>query len=155
MRCGHCKQEGVDVEHVRNCAGATVIVDERPLVADGYYTVVFDEARDDRITLRVRAHWDAAAAKRGDRVVDYLMGADNIRDYQGFAFLTSQGELRVWKRFAHNARLRDAWDIVVKDPDETGMAYALHSGNCRRCGRTLTVPASIHRGLGPVCAGVG
>jgi hypothetical protein len=23
---------------------------------------------------------------------------------------------------------------------------------CYRCGRTLTVPASVHRGLGPECA---
>lgn len=28
-----------------------------------------------------------------------------------------------------------------------------HEGNCGRCGRRLTVPESIERGLGPVCAG--
>jgi len=31
-------------------------------------------------------------------------------------------------------------------------AHALSSGNCLACLRTLTVPASIHRGLGPDCA---
>lgn len=29
----------------------------------------------------------------------------------------------------------------------------LHSGRCGRCGRTLTTPDSIERGLGPECAG--
>ena len=31
-------------------------------------------------------------------------------------------------------------------------AYAIGSGKCACCGRTLTVPASVHRGLGPDCA---
>jgi hypothetical protein len=28
-----------------------------------------------------------------------------------------------------------------------------HEGKCGRCGRTLTVPESIDRGIGPECAG--
>ena len=35
---------------------------------------------------------------------------------------------------------------------ESREAYALLSSRCARCNRTLTVPASIHRGLGPECA---
>ena len=30
--------------------------------------------------------------------------------------------------------------------------YAMLSGRCSRCGATLTVPASLYRGMGPVCA---
>lgn len=30
--------------------------------------------------------------------------------------------------------------------------YLTHSGKCGRCGRTLTVPASIESGIGPECA---
>lgn len=30
-----------------------------------------------------------------------------------------------------------------------------HEGRCGRCGRTLTVPESIERGIGPDCAGKG
>jgi hypothetical protein len=29
-----------------------------------------------------------------------------------------------------------------------------HEGRCGRCGRTLTVPSSIDRGIGPECAGI-
>jgi hypothetical protein len=33
-----------------------------------------------------------------------------------------------------------------------GSVDVLHSGRCGRCGRTLTTPDSIERGLGPECA---
>lgn len=201
MKCGHCKEEGVTLAHVKACSGvftggeklpdtvtmlfkppapdtalsfdeveaagldatlrgmashpsAGVVVTKLRFVDDGYYTVVFSDAEDDRITLRVRPHWEEEAVKRGEKVVDYLMGQDNERDYKGFAFLTPHGKRmwNVWKRFASNERLARALEVLHKDPEEAGMAYALRSGNCYRCGRTLTVPASIHRGLGPVCA---
>lgn len=125
-------------------------------VQPGYYTIVFDEAADDRITLRVRDHWDEAGKARGEMVVDYLSGPENTRDYTGFAFLTPHGRnamWSIWKRYRDNGRLARALEVLHKDPGEAGMAYALRSGNCYRCGRTLTVPASVHRGLGPVCAG--
>jgi hypothetical protein len=35
-----------------------------------------------------------------------------------------------------------------------GKAYAVESGNCRRCGRRLTTPESIAAGIGPVCDGM-
>jgi hypothetical protein len=36
---------------------------------------------------------------------------------------------------------------------ECAMAYGKEIGECGRCGRTLTNPDSIDRGIGPVCAG--
>lgn len=123
-----------------------------PHIECGYYTVVFDESRDDRVTLRVRPHWDEGAARRGERVIDYLYGSENTRDYKGFAFITASGDVRIWRAHSHAKRLQDAVDVLRSNPEDAGLAYALRSGNCYRCGRTLTVPASIHRGLGPVCA---
>lgn len=133
----------------------TSVVEALHFVQPGYYTIVFDEAADDRITLRVRDHWDEAGKARGEMVVDYLSGSENTRDYTGFAFLTPHGHSAmwsIWKRFRNNGRLARALEVLHQDPEEAGMAYALRSGNCYRCGRTLTVPASVHRGLGPVCA---
>lgn len=34
------------------------------------------------------------------------------------------------------------------------MTKVWHSGKCGRCGRRLTVPASLERGIGPECAGI-
>ena len=50
------------------------------------------------------------------------------------------------------SRQLEAWKIISSDPKGAGEAYALESANCFRCGRKLTVPVSIHRGLGPECA---
>ena len=63
-----------------------------------------------------------------------------------------------WKRFkAANPperleRIKRAFDRAARDPQAAGLAFALREGACYRCGRTLTVPASVHRGLGPECA---
>jgi hypothetical protein len=35
--------------------------------------------------------------------------------------------------------------------EAAGIAYAEMSKRCRRCGRVLTVPTSLHRGFGPDC----
>ena len=46
------------------------------------------------------------------------------------------------------------WSRFVSDKDFAPAEF-WHEGRCGRCGRKLTVPASIERGLGPVCAGFG
>jgi SNF2 family DNA or RNA helicase len=42
--------------------------------------------------------------------------------------------------------------LLTGDYESMGLSYAMNSGRCWKCGRELTVPASIHRGLGPDCA---
>jgi hypothetical protein len=163
--CGNCKSIHASVDEVRACyaieAPAEVV---RPapealhFVGDGYYTIVFDEATDDRITLRVRPHWEEDRAQRGEKVVDYLRGADNTKDYTGFAFLTPHGKngmWSVWSKFrstSQASRLERALEVLHRAPEAAGLEYAMRSDNCYRCGRVLTVPASLCRGLGPVCA---
>lgn len=144
--------EGVDVHTWGEPMGTNSALFKFP--KPGYYTIVFNEVADDRITLRVRDHWDEAGKARGEMVVDYLSGPDNTRDYVGFGFLTPRGRQNwsVWKRFRDNERLARALWGLFEDSEKAGMEYAIRSGNCYRCGRTLTVPASVHRGLGPVCA---
>jgi hypothetical protein len=189
MICGACKGEHPSAAEVRKCYEAKYekTFEDKPKppvpaglenhldvgqtrettkawgTLEGYYTVVFDEEKDDRITLRIRPHWDTEEAKKGTLVADYLSGPENDRDYTGFAFVAFKGHDKmqpnithyqpfVWKRFRENGRLTRALDVVMSSPGEAGMAFALESGRCWRCGHTLTVPASIYRGLGPVCA---
>jgi hypothetical protein len=42
---------------------------------------------------------------------------------------------------------------IVEDPYKAVTAYGLRTGVCACCGRMLTNPESIARGIGPICAG--
>jgi hypothetical protein len=138
------------------------------LPSDGYYTVVFNDTetrlnelgpcsnRDDRITIRLRTQDKSSTFAPGKQIAAYLAGPDNELDYINFAFTNGDhGEVRayIWKRFRVHTRLDRALNHLLRNPIDAGEAYALESGRCWRCGQRLTVPASIHRGLGPVCAG--
>lgn len=127
--------------------------------AEGFYTVILDEEDDDYITLRVEsASWvKNPPLPDGSVSVKYLAGQDNTTDYAGFAFLVPNTQfefgtdIRVWNRFKQNGRLKHALVILLQNADDAGMEYVLRSGNCRRCGRMLTVPVSINQGYGPEC----
>ena len=147
--------------------GRTVQVAPEPVkpksvkIPEGTYTVVLDG--DDYVTLRVEK---ATFIKDADKtMVSYLYGPDNDMSYKGFAFVNPTG-IAVWSKFKSDSRIVKAatilWTIAqaeagLIDAHEKFLAvaeaYALRSGNCMRCGKTLTVLASLHRGLGPVCVG--
>jgi hypothetical protein len=92
--------------------------------------------------------------------VGLLSGPDNDADY---SFL---GTIFDAEKFVHGRKSRvgtDApsaraftwlWSRLAADTDFAPAEF-WHEGRCGRCGRKLTVPASIERGLGPVCAGAG
>jgi hypothetical protein len=129
------------------------VVDART-VPNGTYTLVFD---GDRRTLRLRSADWAKDLPPGSQVAEFLSGPDNEADFTGFAFIV-KNQPRVWKRFREDQLIVTALHALLQLDDENvkeaGYRYALESSRCYRCNRTLTVPASIHRGLGPVCAGV-
>lgn len=119
----------------------------------GRYTVEFPDGG-----------WKTLRFKRAERgglagkvIASYLAGPDNESDYIGFAN-SNDGEatMRVWNRFKSDTWLVEALRVVLRNDEgaaKAGLAYAMKSGRCYRCGRPLTVPTSIHRGLGPDCAG--
>jgi hypothetical protein len=118
---------------------------EETSIPNGTYTVVLDDGS--HVTLRLK-DWNEK------RIATYLAGSDNDSDYVGFAFINGT-RINLWKRFQNNSISRIALaleTLLTGDPGEAGLRYSMESGNCYRCGRTLTVPASIHRGLGPECA---
>ena len=127
--------------------------DSAPAIPMGTYTVVLSD--DDYVTIRLAAEKWAD----GKVVASYLCGPDNDFSYKGFAFVNgSKGA--VWSRFKGNERLTAALEFLLTGDVNAAHeeflnraeALALASGCCACCGRTLTVPASLHRGLGPVCA---
>lgn len=112
----------------------------------GTYTVVFNE--EQRRTIRIRKpHPDAVY-----HVAEYLYGPDNESHFKRFAREVKGG----WQYNGDGGILLVGLKVICGADDkklaDMGLAYALESGNCYRCGRKLTVPASIHAGLGPVCA---
>jgi hypothetical protein len=49
------------------------------------------------------------------------------------------------------ASLKSILGAILNDPAQAAANYGLKIGKCGICGRTLTVPESIERGIGPVC----
>ena len=124
-----------------------------PAIPEGTYTVVLDG--DDYVTIRVQSEsWC-----EGKVVASFLCGSDNETSYKGFGFVNG-GRLNVWSKFRSAQRIVAAAQLLIEgDVDAAheeflnrAEAYALASGKCMRCHRKLTVPSSLHRGLGPDCA---
>jgi hypothetical protein len=119
-------------------------------VAEGRYTVQFENGSYK--TLRVRRQDEDADFMPGRLVVSFLSGSDNDRDYTSFGHVDDDGTTRIWKRYRQNTELVEALKVLIGSPTAAREAYAEQSGCCSRCGRTLTVPTSLHAGLGPECA---
>lgn len=99
--------------------------------------------------------------------VSYQYGPDNDAEFAKCGRI-SDNALTIWQKAylkgdqkvaldnTQRADLVEAISFICSlekdDLLKSGEAYALRSGNCFMCGRTLTVPSSISAGIGPVCA---
>lgn len=94
--------------------------------------------------------------------VSLLVGSDNESSYQYFGHIFDDNTTK----FYHGKKARiseDATSVksfkwvyerLMNDPKQlVGAIKIYHSGKCNKCGRKLTTPQSIERGLGPHCAG--
>lgn len=122
-------------------------------VMDGTYAVVLPD--DDKHQVTLRFHTLTMGPMKGKQAVDFLKGPDNESDWQRFAN-SVDGGYRVHNRFLTFARIVNALVFMMEADREAlmkaGEGYAIRSGRCWRCFRTLTVEESIVRGMGPVCA---
>lgn len=126
-------------------------------VADGYYTVKFDDGT--HVTLRLRT-------QNGKQFVGHLYGPINTSQYGTFGIVQG-ASYRLFKYDKRNGqsyrqvtaetfkRQIDALEILMGSQDvvKYGKAYAAASKRCYRCNRLLTEPESIESGIGPICAG--
>lgn len=53
---------------------------------------------------------------------------------------------------AYSGKSQHAVSLIAQEPQEASSRYGHEIGVCGVCGRTLTDPESIERGIGPVCA---
>lgn len=116
----------------------------------GTFTVILPD--ETRRTLRVIEPNDGVLV--GKLIIQFQSGSDNERDYISCAFMREdKRNFTLWKRFAQSGLDRYIRVLFVRGGAKVaGLAYALESGHCFRCNRTLTVPASLHAGMGPDCA---
>ena len=120
-------------------------------IHDGYYTV---SLQGTHYTFRVRTNDADSNFAPGRQVIGYLNGPGNAGDSINFAFV---GNARIfpWRRFqtsGYATIIAAARSLVSGNHEQAGLRYAQQSGNCYRCGRVLTAPESIEKGLGPTCA---
>jgi hypothetical protein len=122
-------------------------------VPNGTYTII-DPVDGSYRTLRLEDR-TFGTYKEGEQVLSYLSGSDNTTNYTGFAFVWGDN-MRMWRRFDGNLSLAQAATVLLQygkqEYIDAGLRYAVASGNCWRCGRTLTVPTSLAHGVGPECA---
>lgn len=121
----------------------------------GTFTVITPD-RAEHETIKIHQPKEGSSLY-GKTIVSHIAGPSNELDFQGFAFINDLGRVVVWSRFRGiDPRWVEAAYTVLRGDDETRgsaqQAYAMQSGRCARCGRKLTVPANLHRGVGPECA---
>jgi hypothetical protein len=134
---------------------ASIVANTAPtrVVPEGIYTVT--DGMGGWITLKV----DKASWAEGKTVIGVLNGTDNELSYKNFGFVTAQG-IKKWGNAQVSERtIAGAQFLLTGSLDEAreqflnlAEAHAISSGNCLACLRRLTVPVSVARGLGPICA---
>ena len=110
-----------------------------------------------RFTYRIRAPFEGGAFKveQSVRFVAVLTGADNANDYTYLGTL-QEGvyhhgrKSRIGEEAPSAAAFRWFWRVL--DSGRIEQCEVWHEGRCGKCGRKLTVPESVARGLGPDCA---
>lgn len=85
-----------------------------------------------------------------------LNGPDNTRNYKKFGYIGIDSNMQVFRPGPYD---RDKDFCTAFDHVFLNLCISLympdleiwHEGRCCRCGRVLTVPESIERGIGPEC----
>lgn len=106
------------------------------------FTYKFDVPRDDRL------------GEEGPMFADVLTGPDNTRDYTYMGIVhprTLCVRPTAASQVSPDAPSAKALAWFLKNIDSDQVEFR-HAGRCARCGRALTVPASVDSGFGPECA---
>lgn len=113
-----------------------------------------------RFTFKIKASDPAERYPNKVWFVSVLNGPDNWTNYMYMGKINSDFKMFEWTRASRvgtEALSWKAFDWLFKALDDAPMFFngqveVWHEGKCGRCGRKLTVPESIERGIGPDCA---
>lgn len=132
---------------------------QRFIFAGNALLTIVDHESAERFTYKVQAPKDQNAQKPVF-FVKVLTGPENTRDYSYMGMITDKSWLRTTARSRVSGDA-PSFKLMRRVVDTLGKQWPLpdtievwHEGKCGRCGRTLTVPESIARGIGPECAGL-
>lgn len=155
------------VEDHTTVAVAAASVAQAP-VRDGYFTVAFGDGthRTFRLTELREEELARYAMPRGAQHISLLVGPENTTAYARIGIVVNRQIVRRWRVVrtvqgqnateAQLSRMEEGMRVLLSADGEAqteyGMAFAIASNRCSRCGHVLTVPASVHRGLGPDCS---
>lgn len=154
-RTGQCPEE------IEEAEGGRIELTEAQIdqLPTGYATVIlsggdFYAVKDgsdavDYRTFRLRLRKETARRHPGALEIAYLAGRNNESDYMPLG-IVKDGAL-VCRKAIHSDGMRDALAVLLADPAAAQLGWTIASECCNRCGRTLTVPASLHNGRGPEC----
>jgi len=127
------------------------------ILAGNAYFTVRSKKTGTRFTFRVAIpKW----ARKEDKDVFYvslLSGPDNEHNYS-YMGLIRDGRFSLAKKslITVDAPSYKAFEFTMMALGRKHLPTTLeiwHEGRCGRCGRKLTVPSSVERGIGPECAG--
>jgi hypothetical protein len=79
-------------------------------------------------------------------------GAIYLKAKSNGEYLGMIAEGRFKPAFTCTDGAREAVMAAMADPLEQAIAYGRKTGECSCCGRTLSDPESVERGIGPICA---
>lgn len=89
--------------------------------------------------------------------VSVLVGPDNVNNYKVIAEIKEvDGMPEIKSRSVHEAGAFKLiqniyFNLLFTQYHQIDMYEIWHTGRCSRCGRLLTVPESISKGIGPEC----
>jgi len=89
--------------------------------------------------------------------VSLMVGSNNDSDYSYLGYFKDDYKLAFSDKSCRkpNDKASLAFSYFMSHIDDIPeKLHIYHSCKCGRCGRTLTTPESIERGLGPDCAGL-
>lgn len=136
------------------------LADARKVILAGNAILTFESKKTGaHFTFNVRLPKKAFAVKTF--MVKVLTGSDNESSYTyiGHVFETTPTIFHHGKKSRVGAEapsvvaFKYVFENLMGERDEKLQSVAIyHQGCCCRCGRTLTTPESIQRGMGPECA---
>lgn len=154
-KCGNCKQDGMTVEHVKECfAGRYATLTDEPKVtgfAQGYVE------SQDFVPLAfmnsLPASKYAVETPEGLKFYEVQVGKPGTK-WDGFRFVSHLvGHPGDWAKYPVKGAARK--ELLAELSVDAKAAAVLFSKNftvCAVCGSPLSDPESLALGLGPVCA---